>query len=434
MRRNRESIPLGRRLETDDPHRINFYSYRRHDPQSQIHITMMNNKFLLVLAIATISIRMIASFAPSSPRPRLLTSSLPFHRRQSSSLFAAASDNYYSRSTRKFFEQHQRNPYYDLNTRTSCRFSVLGRIRSSRIQLDLSSPYVADQHCNKFGTTTTSDQINDDHKPFAWARLIELFRKPSATDQQYDTNANNFIPSDHPNLALFRRSIRAQKSYEEHKQYLAMYWKTPYDYMIIRKFGADFGFTKVVLSRDDSSQDNSIIDQSEDESTITSNQHMYQASTSLSQASKYAIDHKITYLSLVLNEFPYDVEEGIEHWCLWKIGGSSITEGIVSDELVWAVRELECLQPDESSGSWCIYKGSDATAANCNGTSFLDGSNVTYARQVGKSRPMSIEDTLYWVNPPHLQSMPEIHHAHILVLRSCESRDDADGEIGPPPV
>ena len=268
---------------------------------------------------------------------------------------------------------------------------------------------------------------------------MDLFRKSSSASsdqqfQQYDTNVNNFIPSDHPNLALFRRSIRAQKSYEEHKQYLAMYWKNPYDYMVIRKFGADFGFTKVVVSRDGSSEDNSTIDQSEDESTITSNQHMYQASTSLSQASKYAIDHKITYLSLVLNEFPYDVEEGIEHWCLWKIGGSSITEGIVSDELVWAVRELECLQPDESSGSWCIYKGSDATAANCNGTSFLDGSNVTYARQVGKSRPMSIEDTLYWVNPPHLQSMPEIHHAHILVLRSCESRDDADGEIGPPPV
>jgi hypothetical protein len=183
--------------------------------------------------------------------------------------------------------------------------------------------------------------------------------------------------------------------------------------------------------------DRDIIDQNEDESTILANHHMYRSSTSLSQASKYATERQITYLSLVLNEFPYDVEEGIEHWCLWKIGGSSITEGIVHDELVWALRELQYLRPDESSGSWCIYHqgGVNAADVGSSGTSLLDKSNVTYAHQIGRTtRPIPIVDTFYWVNPPHLQSMPEIHHAHILVLRTDEKSDDADWVTCPPPV
>jgi len=307
------------------------------------------------------------------------------------------------------------------------------------------SSHVYDQH--NFGTTTTtttasSSENDQPQQPFTWSRLIELFRKSSpSTDQQHLNNDNtNYIPSNHPSLALFRRSAVAQKSYEEHKQYLATYWKSPYDYMVIRKFGGEFGFVKEVVSRYDSSggggDDRDIIDQTEDECTILANHHVYRSSTSLSQASKYAIEHQITYLSLVLNEFPYDVEEGIEHWCLWKIGGSSITEGIVHDELVWALRELQCLRPDESSGSWCIYHRGEGNAADVasSGTSLLDKTNVTYAHQIGKiSRPIPIVDTFYWVNPPHLQSMPEIHHAHILVLRSDEKSEDADWVTCPPP-
>jgi hypothetical protein len=50
---------------------------------------------------------------------------------------------------------------------------------------------------------------------------------------------------------------------------------------------------------------------------------------------------------LVPNDFPYDVDEGIEHWCLWKIGGASSTESISMGELAWAIRELRSSRAHE---------------------------------------------------------------------------------------
>lgn len=413
---------------------------------------MVHNILLLLLLMKCAFSR--AHTIVRSRRQRPLTSFLHCFRQ---SLFddAPPHQNYCYCSlwmTKAYFtctkHQQQRYPYHDLLDDSSCRRNI-GRLNTVLLHL---SPPVPDQHHTFDATTkaaaatattasrTTSSSENDHvHQPFTWPRLVELFRKTARDTQDNE----NYISSKHPNLAGFRRSATAQKSYEQHKQYLEKYWRTPYDYMVIRKFGEDFGFSKVVVSRDDSLNDDShsceyngdvIIDQPDNKST------MYQANTSLSQASKYAIEHQITYLSLVLNEFPYDVEHEIEHWCLWKIGGSSISEGIVNEELVWAVRELECLRPDESSGSWCIYHrgGIDAAAAatpTSSRMSLLDGSNISYARQRGNMpRPIPIADSFYWVNPPHLQSMPEIHHAHILVLRSENSRDDGDCASRSPPA
>ena len=396
----------------------------------------MHKTLLLLLLL------MIGAFSSSHAFVRSTPRLISFFHRQSSLSYT-----------------YQRYNYYDIDTISSHN---IGRIRSRT--LHLSSPF-SDQH-HTFGKTTdattaatttptpttTSTSENDQvRQPFSWPRLIELFRKSTAVNTTNGTLENtNYISSDHPNLALFRRSVPAQKLYEEHKQYLDKYWKTPYDYMVIRKFGQDFGFTKVVADRHGSLNDNRrcenngyiMTDQTtDDESTTTTMHSIFQASTSLTQASKYAIEHQTTYLSLVLNEFPYDVKEGIEHWCLWKIGGTSISEGIVHDELVWAMHELAYLLPDESSGSWCIYQRGDdnddgaSATATIKSSLLLDKTNVSYARQMGKSsRPRTIADSFYWVNPPHLQSMPEIHHAHILVLRSDESRDDADCTTCSPPV
>ena len=75
---------------------------------------------------------------------------------------------------------------------------------------------------------------------------------------------------------------------------------------------------------------------------------------------------------LLLNEYPYYVDTNIEHWCLWKLGGK-----VSQEEIDFAVEELK----------------NDATAT-------------------------SVQDVLTWVNPPHLQSIPDIDHAHLLCLRS----------------
>ena len=86
---------------------------------------------------------------------------------------------------------------------------------------------------------------------------------------------------------------------------------------------------------------------------------------------------------LVLNEYPYYVADGIEHWCLWKLGGA-----VTEEEIVAAVDELKS-----------------------NTTSTPTGTRM----MVGRNNP-KMEDVLTWVNPPHLQSIPAIDHAHILWL------------------
>mmetsp|Transcript_27834 Transcript_27834/g.61290 ORF Transcript_27834/g.61290 Transcript_27834/m.61290 type:complete len:228 (+) Transcript_27834:126-809(+) len=80
---------------------------------------------------------------------------------------------------------------------------------------------------------------------------------------------------------------------------------------------------------------------------------------------------------LLLNEYPYYVCPRIEHWCLWKLGGK-----VESYELEWAEKELV-----------------DMEAGN-------------------------IDEIMSWVNPPHLQSIPDIDHAHLLCLRSDEIDND----------
>jgi hypothetical protein len=75
--------------------------------------------------------------------------------------------------------------------------------------------------------------------------------------------------------------------------------------------------------------------------------------------------------SLAMNDFPYYMEDGIEHWCLWKLGGGDVDEV----DIKWAKKELNL----RSQGD--------------------------------------ILEMLHWINPVHLKSLPEIDHAHIICLR-----------------
>lgn len=70
------------------------------------------------------------------------------------------------------------------------------------------------------------------------------------------------------------------------------------------------------------------------------------------------------YKALVQNDFPYYTAEGIEHWVLWKLGGV-------------------CSDND------------------------IDEAKLQLHYRFG-------EDMLHWINPPHLKSLPEIDHVHIL--------------------
>jgi len=275
--------------------------------------------------------------------------------------------------------------------------SVVSRVSSSRRipSHNLSCVLSSSKTTETQSTVRSTIDNNVTEEPFTWPQLIDLFR--SSNNSQED---HHYIPSDNTNLALFRRSSEAQYEYEKHKKYIECDWNSAYDYLVMDKFGTKFGFEKVLC-----------------EETAK-----FRASPSLKEASKFAIDNQMTYLRLVLNDYPYDVNDGIEHWCLWKIGGKSQKEGILKKELSWAANELGSLNADKYSGSSCIID--------------KDGILSFYDFDSSETAPSSVSDMLYWVNPPHLQSMPEIHHAHMLVVRddqiNCRDKEDKSPE--PPPV
>jgi len=69
------------------------------------------------------------------------------------------------------------------------------------------------------------------------------------------------------------------------------------------------------------------------------------------------------------NDFPYYFANDIEHWCLWKL-----CEDVNDDDINQAKRDLEDMYGD-------------------------------------------VVDFLCWRNPPHLKSLPDIDHFHILCLK-----------------
>eukprot|EP01082_Thalassiosira_pseudonana_P002359 g1815.t1 g1815 contig11:119289-120533(-) len=298
-----------------------------------------------------------------------------------------------------------------------------------REEASLSSSSTSSSTSNAQTTTPTP---NDIEEPFTWQQLIHLFRLPRQTDNNIYND--NYIPSSHPNLALFRRSTAVQTTYLKHQRYLKECWRSPYDYLCVQKFGAEFGFERVMVKKNDGGggvgNDGSAF--TEDESAQNNNNNLssskgtickqellttptkgyrYQSCPSLTQASARTIQHKTKYLRLIPNDYPYDLHDGIEHWCLWKIGGAFEGEGILKFELDWALRELH------SFGVEDVVNGSSRIIVDCNDNENNEAAESSNGDVVQCNEDHPILDTFYWTNPPHLQSMPEIHHAHILVLR-----------------
>lgn len=90
-------------------------------------------------------------------------------------------------------------------------------------------------------------------------------------------------------------------------------------------------------------------------------------------------DHE-AWSVLLPNDFPYFTEAGIEHWVLWK--------------LFEQIREAD-----------------------------VDRAIADLREKLG-----DVQDTICWENPPHLKSLPDINHVHILVRRegNCSSGTDSN--------
>ena len=108
----------------------------------------------------------------------------------------------------------------------------------------LQTKYIHRFYSSNFSSEVVADVTsNDELKPFSWSDIIALFRDSDDST----TTFHNYISSDHPKLALFRRSPAAATLYEIHKQYIDDNWKSGYDYLVYSKFGKEFGFEKELI-------------------------------------------------------------------------------------------------------------------------------------------------------------------------------------------
>jgi len=176
-------------------------------------------------------------------------------------------------------------------------------------------------------------------KPFTWEQLQQIVHRGDPT--------------------MHSRSIQVQENYVLHSREIKQEWRSMNDYILYSKFG----FDKVWGCDCD----------------YDCECEQYRSDPSLEQA----ILEKRQETRLLLNEFPYFVEDNIEHWCLWKLGGKLLKEEVDS-----AVERLESKSQLRNGGDH------------------------------------HLETVLTWVNPPHLQSVPDIDHAHLLCLRNGEVSDE----------
>ena len=98
---------------------------------------------------------------------------------------------------------------------------------------------------------------------------------------------------------------------------------------------------------------------------------LYEASPSLKEVTEVRT-------KLCKNEFPYYFEENVEHWVLWKL-----KDGITNQEIQDAKDKLHTISSEQGGGKKLVASA-------------------------------------HWVNPPHLKSLPEIDHVHIVCLVSSD--------------
>jgi Protein of unknown function (DUF3605) len=139
-------------------------------------------------------------------------------------------------------------------------------------------------------------------------------------------------------LAKLSRSVEQQKQYEIYKRDLLREWRSVADHVLCSKFTPYFEKRMDVETR---------------------LSYSYPAISELKKVVK----------TLVKNDFPYYMEDDIEHWILWKLGKS------------------------------------------------CDDLDVAEAKQtLGEQE--NLTEFLHWINPPHLKSLPEVDHLHILGRRT----------------
>ena len=132
-------------------------------------------------------------------------------------------------------------------------------------------------------------------------------------------------------LARLSRSVEQEKDYQIYMRDLKQEWHSVYDHILHTKFSLE---------------------------------------KKRNEAGKFFAFPPVSELTeirkcVVRNDFPYYLDDGIQHWVLWKLGG-------------------DCNEED-----------------------------IDVAREEIRAA-IGAEEFLHWINPPHLKSLPDIDHVHFI--------------------
>jgi hypothetical protein len=173
----------------------------------------------------------------------------------------------------------------------------------------------------------------------------------------------NRIWTNYVGVSTNKRSVDQQMEYEVFKRQLTQTWKSVLDYVLCTKLDVP----RCVHA----------------ETGLAYAQSSSPVSSSLTETDTTTTSSPLPSPKTIVlrNDFPYYTAENIHHYVLWKL------HGICSDDDIAQAKEdvkQELELGDVENG---------------------DGDNGQAAVVV---------DCLHWIHPPHLKSLPDIDHVHIL--------------------
>lgn len=191
------------------------------------------------------------------------------------------------------------------------------------------------------------------------------------------------------------RHVSQEATYRLYSQMLKREWKSVYDFVLYCKF--NFEKRLILLNEKDVNCDG---DGKDDKKNYDKDFGVSPSDVSAIDVEMDAVDIHIPTLPripspphgfvweayeppikekkkkrvLAMNDFPYYLEDGVEHWCLWKLGDT-----------------------------------------DTNNHDDVNDEDIEWAKETLKQRGDVVE-MMHWINPVHLKSLPGIDHAHIVCL------------------
>jgi len=211
----------------------------------------------------------------------------------------------------------------------------------------------------------SSSSDNDDDIPY---REYGYRSTPFGWDELVTIINGDAETGEEQNLAKLCRSVDEERRYGKAKKEILQKYETIVHHILYSKFGID---------RQYNTTSEKFYVSLPPQPSLPATEVLSKSASSSSSVTEDDDDgtrpNNFKTLVLLPNEFPYFVGDSVEHWVLWKL-----YDEITHDDIDDAIRSLHAVDDADT------------------------------------------DDVLWWENPPHLKSLPQINHVHFLIRRKTE--------------